>query len=119
MQGIPSEYLEDYAPLLPNSLEGSPEGEVNNDIASKFGSSTPLEESILLVNPLLSVAHDSHFLWINSSRDIIVDEYIELPTRPHAESSVDDLFFQSESFITLVHTAKNFDPSTPGPSRTL
>jgi hypothetical protein len=55
MQRLPPEDLEEYTPLLPNSLEGSPEGAINNDIASKIGSSTPLEESILPVNPLLSV----------------------------------------------------------------
>jgi hypothetical protein len=54
MQGIPPEDMEDYTPLLPNSPEGSPEGAVNNDIASEIGSSTQLEESILPVNPLLS-----------------------------------------------------------------
>jgi hypothetical protein len=55
MQGLPLEDLEEYTPLLPNSPKGSPEGAVNNDIASKIGSSNPLEESILLVNLLLSV----------------------------------------------------------------
>jgi hypothetical protein len=119
MQGIPSEDLEDYVPLLPNSPEGSPEGVVNNDIASKIGSSTLLEESILPVNPLLSVVQDPHLLRINSSGDIVAKEYIEIPTRPHAESGVDDPFFQSESFRTPVHAVGNFDPSTPGPSRTL
>jgi hypothetical protein len=55
MQGLPLEDPEEYTPLLPNSPEGSPKGEVNNGVASEIGSSTPLEESILLVNPLLSV----------------------------------------------------------------
>jgi hypothetical protein len=76
MQGIPPEDPENYIPLLPNSPEGSPEGVVNNDVASKIGISTPLEESILPVNPLLSVAQDPHLLQKNSSRDIVVDEYI-------------------------------------------
>jgi hypothetical protein len=62
MQGLPPEDLEDYAPLLPNSPEGSSEGEFNNDVASNIGSSTPLEELILPVNPLLSVVQDPHFL---------------------------------------------------------
>jgi hypothetical protein len=119
MQGLPPEDLEDYIPLLPNSPEGSPEGAVNNDIASEIGSSTPLEESILPVNPLLSVVQDPHLLQINSSGDIVAEEYIEIPTGPHTESGVDDPFFQSESFRTPVHTVGNFDPSTPGPSRTL
>jgi hypothetical protein len=113
MQGIPLEDPEDYVPLLPNSPEGSPEGAVNNDIASEIGSSTPLEESILPVNPLLSVVQDPHFLQINSSGDIVAEEYIGIPTRPHAESGVDDPFFQSESFRTPVHTAGNFNPSSP------
>jgi hypothetical protein len=64
MQGIPPQ---DYVLLIPNSPKGSPEGAVNNDVASDIGSSTPLEESILLVNPLLSVVQDPHFLRINSS----------------------------------------------------
>jgi hypothetical protein len=94
MQGIPLEDLEDYVPLLPNSPEGSPEGAVNNEVASEIGSSTPLEESILPVNPLLSVVQDPHFLWINSLGDLVVDENIEVPTGPHAESGVDDPLFQ-------------------------
>jgi hypothetical protein len=110
---------EDYVPFLPNSPEGSPEGAVNNDVASEIGSSTPLEESILPVNLLLSVVQDPHFLQINSSGDVVAEEYIGIPTGPHAESGVDDPFFQSESFRTPVHTAGNFDPSSPGPSRSL
>jgi hypothetical protein len=43
MQGIPSEDLEGYQPLLPNSLEGSPEGVVNNEVASEVGSTHSLE----------------------------------------------------------------------------
>jgi hypothetical protein len=56
----------EYYPFLPNSPKGSPEGEVNNDITYDIGSSNPLEESIILVNPLLSVVQDPHFLQINS-----------------------------------------------------
>jgi hypothetical protein len=56
------EDTEEYTPFLPNSLEGSPKGAVNNDVASKIGSSTPLEESIILVNPLLRVVQDQLFL---------------------------------------------------------
>jgi hypothetical protein len=55
MQGLPPEDPKEYTNLLPNSPEGSPGGEINNDVASEIGSSTPLEESILHVNPLLSV----------------------------------------------------------------
>jgi hypothetical protein len=55
MQGLPPEDPEEYTPLLPNSPEGSPKGAVNNDVAYEIGNSTPLEESILPVNPLLSV----------------------------------------------------------------
>ena len=116
MQGLPPKY---YVPLLPNSPEGCPEGAVNNDVAYDIGSSTPLEESILPVNMLLSVVQDPNFLWINSSRDIFEEEHIGIPIGPHTDSGVDDPFFQSEPFITPVHAVRNFDPSTPGPSCTL
>jgi hypothetical protein len=112
MQGLPPEDPEEYTPLLPNSPEGSPEGAVNNDVASEIGSSTPLEESILPVNPLLSVVQDPHFLWINSSGDVVAEDYTGIPTGPHTESGVDDPLFQSESFRTLVHTAGIFNPSS-------
>jgi hypothetical protein len=62
MQGLPPEDPEDYVTLLLKSPEGSTEGAVNNDIASENGSSTPLEESILPINPLLSVVQDPHLL---------------------------------------------------------
>jgi hypothetical protein len=67
----------------------------------------------------LSVVQDPHLLQINSSGDINAEEYIEIPTGPHAESGVDDPFFQSEFLRNSVHVVGNFDPSTPGPSRTL
>jgi hypothetical protein len=108
MQGLPMEDPEDYTPLLPNSPKGSLEGAVNNDVASEIGSSTPLEESILTINLLLSVVQDPHFIWINSSGDIVVEDYTGIPTGPHTESVVDDLLFQSESFRTPVHTVRNF-----------
>jgi hypothetical protein len=73
-----------------NSPEGSPEGAINNDVASEIGSSTPLEESILPVNPLLSVARDPLFLRINSSGDVVVEDYNRIPTGPHTEFGVDD-----------------------------
>jgi len=98
MQGLPLEYPEDYAPLLPNSPEGSPEGAVNNDVASEIGSSTPLEESILPVNLLLSVVRDPLFLWINSLGDVVVEDYTGIPTGPHAESGVMIHFFRVSRF---------------------
>jgi len=113
IQGTPLEDPKDYTPLIPNSLEGSPEGAFNIGVASKIVSSTPLKESIIPMNLLLSVAQDPHFLWINSSGDIIADEYIEITIEPHAECGVDDPFFQSESFRTLVHTVGKFNPITP------
>ena len=56
MQGLPPEDTKQYIPLLPNSPEGSPKGEVNNELA--YESSTPLEESIIPIYPLLSVVQD-------------------------------------------------------------
>jgi len=102
MQGIPLEDPKDYIPLLPKSLDASLEGAINNEVSFEIGSSTPLEESILPINPLLGIAQDSHFLWKNSSRDLVADEYIEIPTGPNIDSGVDDPFFQSESIRTLV-----------------
>jgi hypothetical protein len=49
---------------------------------------------------------------MNSSGELVVGENIEVPTRPNVDSRVDDPFFQSESFRTLVHSAKNFNPSS-------
>jgi hypothetical protein len=66
MQGLPPEDPEDYVPLLPNSPEGSPKGVVNNEVASNIGSSTPLEESILPINPLLNLREDPILLRLNS-----------------------------------------------------
>jgi hypothetical protein len=43
MQGLPPEDPEGYLPLPPNSPEGSPEGVVNNEIASEVGSTHLLE----------------------------------------------------------------------------
>jgi hypothetical protein len=83
IQGLPSEDTEDYVPLLRNSPEGSLEGAVNNDVASEIGSSTLLEESILLVNALLSVEQDPHLLSINSSGDVVVEDYVGIPIGPH------------------------------------
>jgi hypothetical protein len=119
MQGLPPEDLEEYTPLLPNSPEGFPEGEVNNDVASDIGSSTPLEESILPVNPLLIVVQDPLFLQINSMGDVVVKYYTKIPTRPYTEYGVDDPPFQSESFRNLIHTAGTFNPSSSGPAHSL
>jgi hypothetical protein len=119
MQGIPPEDPEDYVPLLSNSLEGSPKGVINNKIASEIGSSTPFEESILSVNPLLNLREDPILLQLNSLVEIITEDHTKIPIGPHAKSGVDDPLFQSESFRTPVHTAGNFNPSSPGPSRTL
>jgi hypothetical protein len=119
MQGIPPEDLESYVSLLSNSPEGSPKGAVNNEVASEIGSlislegfkivSNSLEAFRLLINPLLSVRQDPHFLWMNSLGELVVDENIEVPTGPNAESGVDDPLFQSESFITPLHTAGIFN----------
>jgi hypothetical protein len=112
MQGLPPKEPEEYAHLLPNSPKGpSPEGEVNNDASSEIGSSTPLVESTLPVNPLLSVIQDPLFLRINSSGDV-VEDYTRIPIGPYAESGVDDPPFQSESFRTSVHTARILNPSS-------
>jgi hypothetical protein len=63
MQGLPLEEPEEYAPFLPKSPKGaSPERAVNNNVSYEIGSSTPLEESTLLVNLLLNVIHDPLFL---------------------------------------------------------
>jgi hypothetical protein len=43
MQGLPPEYMEGYPPLLPNLSEGSPEGEVNNEVSYEVVSSHSLE----------------------------------------------------------------------------
>jgi hypothetical protein len=113
MQGLPPEESEEYAPFLPNSPEGaSPEGVVNNDVFSEIGSSTPLEESTLPVNLLLSVIQDPLLLQINSLGDIVVEDYTRIPNIPYTKSGVDDPPFQSELFRTLVHTAGIFNHSS-------
>jgi hypothetical protein len=98
--------------LLPNSTKVSPEGAFNNKLSFEIGSSTPLEESILIVNPLLSVVRDPLLLRINSLGDIVIEYYTEIPTGPHAQSGVGDMLFQSETFRTLVHTAIIFNLSS-------
>jgi hypothetical protein len=71
----------------------------------------PLEESILPVNSLLNLREDPIFLWLNSLGEIVIEDHTHVPTGPHAKSSVDDPPFQSESFRTLTHTARIFNPS--------
>jgi hypothetical protein len=115
MQGLPSEYPKEYTPLLPNSPEGSPKGAINNTITYEIGSSTPLDESILPVNPLLSIRQDPIFLRLNSSVDIVNEDYTRIPTGPHAKPGVYDPPFKSDSFRNPVHTAGNFDPSSSNP----
>jgi hypothetical protein len=121
MQGMPLEDLEGYIPLLPNSVEGSPEGVVNNKVASKVGSTHSLEgfhivldslESFQLPpNLLLSIRQDAHFLWMNSSREIFVVESTGVPIGPNVGSGVEYPLFPSESFRTPAHTAGVFNPS--------
>jgi len=101
--------------LLPISPEGYPKGAVNNNVSSEIGISTPLKESILPVNPLLNIREDPNFLWLNSLGEIVTEDHTHVPTGPHEESGVDDLFFQSESFRTPIHSTRIFNPSS-GPS---
>jgi hypothetical protein len=87
MQGLPPEDLKGYQPLLPNSPEGSPEGVVNNEVASEVGSthslegfrivSDSLEYFLLRFNPLLSVVRNPCMLWMNSLGEIVVDENLK------------------------------------------
>jgi hypothetical protein len=122
MQGIPPEDPEGYLPFHPNSPEGSLEREVNNEVASKVGSSHSLEGFIIVLdsleefrlppNPLMSIRKDTHFLWMNSLEEIVVVDNIEAPTGPNARSGVDDTIFQSESFRTPNHTPGVFNPSS-------
>jgi hypothetical protein len=65
------------------------------------------------------VVRDPLFLWINSSGDVVVEDYTRIPTEPHANFGVEYPLFQSESFRTTVHTAGNFYPSSSGPIRSL
>jgi hypothetical protein len=91
MQGLPPKEPKEYTHLLPNSPKGpSPEGEVNNNASSEIGSSTPLVESTLPINPLLSVIQDPLLLRINLSRDVVVEDYTRIPNGPYKESGVDD-----------------------------
>jgi hypothetical protein len=55
MQGLPLKDLEGYQPLLPNSPEGSPEGVVNNEVASKVGSTHSLEGFHIVLDSLESL----------------------------------------------------------------
>jgi hypothetical protein len=51
-------------------------------------------------------------LWMNSSREIVVFDNTEVPTRPNVGSRVEDPLFQSESFRTPVHTVEISNPSS-------
>jgi hypothetical protein len=62
MKGIPPKDPKDCIHFIPNSQEASPEGAINNEVSYEIGSSTPLEEFILLINPLFSVVQNPHFL---------------------------------------------------------
>jgi len=48
---------------------------------------------------------------MNSLGEIVVLENIVIPIGPNMESGVDDPLFQSESFRTLPHTTRIFNPS--------
>jgi hypothetical protein len=121
MQGLPLKDPEGYQPLLPNSLEGSLEGVLNSEVASEVGSTHSLEGFRIVLdsleafrlppNLLLSIRQDAHFLWMNSTGEIIVVESIGIPTRPNAISGLDDSLFQSESFRTPAHTIGICNPS--------
>jgi hypothetical protein len=71
-----------------------------------------LEAFRLPPNPVLSIRQDAHFLWMNSSGEIVVVENIEVPTGPNVGSGVDNPLFQSESFGTPAHTAGICNPSS-------
>jgi hypothetical protein len=112
-KGYPED-LEGYQPFLPNSPEGSPKGVVNHEVASEVGSthslegfqivSDSLEAFRLPINPTLSVLRNPHIPRVNSSREIVIVDDTEVPTRPNAGSGVEDPLFQSESFRTPAHT---------------
>jgi hypothetical protein len=54
MQGLPPEDIEGYQPFLPNSPKGSPEGVVNNEVASEVGIIHSLEGFIIVSDSLES-----------------------------------------------------------------
>jgi hypothetical protein len=121
MQGIPLEDPEGYLSLLPNSPEDSPEGVVNNEVASKVGISHSFEGFKFVSDSLdafripptmfLSIRQDAHFLQMKSLGEIVVVDNIKVPTGPNVGSGVDDPLFQSKSFRTLTHTIGIFNPS--------
>ena len=98
MIGLPPEDPEGYQPLLPNSPEGSPEGVVNHEVASKVGSTHSLEgfrivsDSLvafrLPVNPTSSVLQNPRIPRVSSSEEIVMVENTEVPTGPNARSGV-------------------------------
>jgi len=51
-------------------------------------------------------------LQMNSSREIVVVDDTEVPTRPNARSGVEDPLFQSESFRTSAHIVETSNHSS-------
>jgi hypothetical protein len=47
--------------------------------------------------------------------DVVAEDYTRIPIGPHIDSGVDDPLFQSESFRTLVHTARIVNPISSPP----
>jgi hypothetical protein len=77
MQGLPPEDPEGYQPLPPNSPEGSPEGVVNNEVASEVGSTHSLEGFRIVSDSLEAfrlppLRPDTCILRMNSSGEIVV-----------------------------------------------
>jgi hypothetical protein len=48
---------------------------------------------------------------MKSPGEIVVVENTKVPTRPNARFGVEDLLFHSESFRTLTHTIRTYNPS--------
>jgi hypothetical protein len=110
MQGIPPEDPKGYQPFPPNSPKGSPKGVFNNEVAFQVGSTHCLEgfrivSDYLEAFRLPPLRPDVRILRMNSSREIVVVNNTEVPTRPNIGSGVEDPLFHSESFRTLAHTA--------------
>jgi hypothetical protein len=118
MQGLPPE---GYQPLPPHSLEGpSPKRVVDEESYSKLGSaSTPLlphyEGTIIvyqegfkpLANPPFTNPLDPLLVRVNSSRNIILEDYPRLPFAPFEEvnmasgqSHANDIFLTLLGYMT-------------------
>jgi hypothetical protein len=109
MQGLPPEDPEGYQPLPRKSPEGSPEGVVNNEVASEIGSTHSLEGFQIVSNSLEAfklppLRPDLHILHMNSVGEIVVVDNTGVSTEPNARSGLGDPLFHSESFMTLTHT---------------